>query len=232
MQEVQHQEEQTGQLKDEIAVLKGEKKRPRCKPSKLDEKAGAQDPKGDDSKPTKRSGSEKRATCGWPPKAPCSEGSTIKVWCRAWRSSATRPANSMYSPTVFAGCTPNAWCTSSSRLNLQHREDQQAIRAQIWDLYAELKRYQKAPSEALKATLEARFEALFTTRTRYETLTQLLQRLHGHKAEFLLVLERPEVPLHTNDAENDSHATASRSATSAPARKATRDGAVGIRLPV
>ncbi len=61
VQEVQRQEEQIGQLKDEIAVLKGEKKRPRFKPSKLDEKAGEEDPKGDDSKPTKRPGSEKRA---------------------------------------------------------------------------------------------------------------------------------------------------------------------------
>jgi hypothetical protein len=61
MQEVQRQEEQIGQLKDEIAVLKGEKKRPRFKPSQLDEKAGEEDPKGDDSKPAKRPGSEKRA---------------------------------------------------------------------------------------------------------------------------------------------------------------------------
>ncbi|MGC1953598.1 MAG: transposase, partial [Gammaproteobacteria bacterium] len=88
-------------------------------------------------------------------------------------------------------------------LNEQHREDQQAIRAQIWDFYAELKRYRKAPSEAVKAKLEARFDALFTTRTRYETLNQLLKRLHRHKAQLLLVLERPDVPLHTNDAEND-----------------------------
>ena len=37
---VQRQEEEIGHLKDEIAVLKGEKKRPRFKPSKLDQKAG------------------------------------------------------------------------------------------------------------------------------------------------------------------------------------------------
>jgi hypothetical protein len=116
-------------------------------------------------------------------------------------------------------------------LNDQHREDQQAIRAQIWDFYAELKRYQKIPTEAVKAKLEARFDALFTTRTRYETLNQLLKRLHGHKAELLLVLERPDVPLHTHDAENDSRATASKSATSARAREATRGDAVGTRSP-
>jgi hypothetical protein len=42
-----------------------------------------------------------------------------------------------------------------------------------------------------------------TRRTRYETLNQRLKRLHRHKAEWLWVLDRPDVPLHTNDAEND-----------------------------
>ncbi|MFZ0257953.1 MAG: hypothetical protein WAN46_20465, partial [Gammaproteobacteria bacterium] len=60
-QEVQRQEERIGQLEDEIAILKGEKKRPRFRPSQLDEKAGKEDSKGDDSKATKRPGSEKRA---------------------------------------------------------------------------------------------------------------------------------------------------------------------------
>jgi hypothetical protein len=31
----------------------------------------------------------------------------------------------------------------------------------------------------------------------------VLKRLHRNKAELLLVLERPEVPLHTNDSERD-----------------------------
>lgn len=88
-------------------------------------------------------------------------------------------------------------------LNEQHRVDPQAIRSQIWDFYAELKRYQQAPSAAAKAKLEARFDEIFTPRTQYETLNQLLKRLHRHKAEWLRVLERPDVPLHTNDAERD-----------------------------
>lgn len=39
-QEVQRQEERMRQLEDEIALLKGEKKRPQFKPSKRDEKSG------------------------------------------------------------------------------------------------------------------------------------------------------------------------------------------------
>lgn len=44
---LQRQEEPIGQLEDESAVLKGEKKRPRFKPSNLDEKSGAEDRQGD-----------------------------------------------------------------------------------------------------------------------------------------------------------------------------------------
>ena len=39
-EEVQEQDEEIRQLEDEIAILKGEKKRPKFKPSKLDQKAG------------------------------------------------------------------------------------------------------------------------------------------------------------------------------------------------
>jgi len=54
-----------------------------------------------------------------------------------------------------------------------------------------------------KAELDRRFDEIFTTKTRFETLNQVLKRLHRNKAELLLVLERPEVPLHTHDSERD-----------------------------
>ena len=40
-------------------------------------------------------------------------------------------------------------------------------------------------------------------------LDRLLARLHANKAELLMVLDRPEIPLHTNGSENDlrSHVT-------------------------
>ena len=37
-------------------------------------------------------------------------------------------------------------------------------------------------------------------------LDRLLARLHRHKAALLRVLERPEIPLHTNGSENDIRA--------------------------
>ncbi|MGH8605844.1 MAG: IS66 family transposase, partial [Gammaproteobacteria bacterium] len=57
--QLRQQEELIGQLKDEIAVLKGERKRPRFKASGMEEKAG-QDEKESEAGEKKRAGSEKR----------------------------------------------------------------------------------------------------------------------------------------------------------------------------
>lgn len=88
-------------------------------------------------------------------------------------------------------------------LNALHRADVDAVRALIWDYYAELRRYQGSPSRTHKLELQAQFDGIFATRTRFETLNQTLKRLRRNKSELLLVLERPEVPLHTNTSEGD-----------------------------
>lgn len=86
---------------------------------------------------------------------------------------------------------------------------QQRIRALIWWFYADLKTYQKAPTAERRAQLRTRFERIFARRTGFSTLDRLLARLRANKAELLCVLERPEIPLHTNGSENDirSHVT-------------------------
>lgn len=88
-------------------------------------------------------------------------------------------------------------------LNDQHRIDIARVRGQIWDLYADLKSYKARPAEELKDDLEKRFDAIFTQKTSYTSLTLLLARLHKNKSELLLVLERPDIPLHTNGSEGD-----------------------------
>jgi hypothetical protein len=88
-------------------------------------------------------------------------------------------------------------------LNDTHREELKSVRGQIWEFYADLKRYKQQPSEKKKAELEARFDEIFTTQTSFATLNAALKRLHRNKAGLLLVLERPEVPLHTNSSERD-----------------------------
>jgi hypothetical protein len=88
-------------------------------------------------------------------------------------------------------------------LNDTHRKELEAVRGLIWDLYADLKAYKTQPSLARRRELDARFDSIFTTRTTFETLNQTLKRLHKNKSELLLVLDRPEVPLHTNGSEGD-----------------------------
>jgi hypothetical protein len=77
------------------------------------------------------------------------------------------------------------------------------VRSGIWSLYADLKEYKRHPTVKRKRELQKRFDTVFTQKTRYATLNRLLRRIHLNKSELLLVLERPEVPLHTNGSETD-----------------------------
>jgi hypothetical protein len=52
--------------------------------------------------------------------------------------------------------------------------------------------------------LRTRFDRIFRRNTGFATLDRLLQRLHALiKPELLMVLDHPEIPLHTNGSEND-----------------------------
>ena len=84
-----------------------------------------------------------------------------------------------------------------------HRHAQQRIRALIWWFYADLKAYCAAPTTQRRSEMRARFDRIFRRRTGFATLDRLLARLHANKAELLTVLERPEIPLHTNGSERD-----------------------------
>jgi hypothetical protein len=80
---------------------------------------------------------------------------------------------------------------------------QQRVRLRIWWFYADLKAYCRDPTPARRAALRRRFDRIFGQRTGFALLDKLLVRLRGKKAELLRVLERPEIPLHTNGSEND-----------------------------
>jgi Transposase IS66 family len=85
----------------------------------------------------------------------------------------------------------------------QQRAAQQRVRHLIWWFYSDLKAYRRDPAPHRKAALRARFDRIFKRRTGFATLDRLLARLAANKAELLMVLERPDIPLHTNSAEND-----------------------------
>ena len=63
-------------------------------------------------------------------------------------------------------------------------------------------------------------------------LDRLLARLHRHKAALLRVLERPEIPLHTNGSENDIRACVTKrkisGGTMSEAGRTARDVMLGL----
>ncbi|MBU1682706.1 transposase, partial [Patescibacteria group bacterium] len=67
----------------------------------------------------------------------------------------------------------------------------------------DLKAYKKNPTQQLKNELYMQFDEIFNGDTCFIMLNIVLKRLYKNKKELLLVLERPEVPLHNNASERD-----------------------------
>ena len=87
--------------------------------------------------------------------------------------------------------------TESQRLAIETVQDQ------IWALYQDDQAYKNLTphqQQQEKASLEERFDQIFTITTQFETLNQVLKRLYQRKSELLRVLSRPELPLHNNEA--------------------------------
>ncbi len=106
------------------------------------------------------------------------------------------------------------------------------VRQLIWWFYADLKAYQRDPFRKRRAQLRTRFDRIFQRRTGFVTLDRLLARLHARKAELLLALDRPEIPLHTNGSENDirCHVTKRKvsGGTWSEAGRDARDACLGL----
>jgi len=79
----------------------------------------------------------------------------------------------------------------------------EAIRDRIWQFYRDLKAYKEMPEEAKKAPLEERFDNIFASETCSAVLDAALRRVARNKDELLLVLDRPDIPLHNNLSESD-----------------------------
>lgn len=87
--------------------------------------------------------------------------------------------------------------------NTAHRKAVELTRTLIWWFYRDLKAYKSDPDPKRARALRARFDRIFKRKTGYILLDRLLARLLERKAELLRVLDRPEIPLHTNGSEND-----------------------------
>jgi len=84
-----------------------------------------------------------------------------------------------------------------------NRLAQENIRDQIWKFYQELKDYKLGPTDDKTDDLDKKFDEIFKQKTCFQTLNLALERLYQNKTELLLVLKRPEIPLHNNLSEND-----------------------------
>ena len=114
----------------------------------------------------------------------------------------------------------------------EQRKAQRRTRALIWRFYRDLKTYRQHPTPQRKAALRARFDRIFTRKTGFVTLDRLLARLHANKHELLMVLDRPEIPLHTNGSENDIRCQVTKRKVSGGTRSDTgrdcRDAFLGL----
>ncbi len=84
----------------------------------------------------------------------------------------------------------------------QAKEDLDTVKDQIWELYQGLKEYKGNPKPTDKTRLTDLFDEIFTQTTSSAALNLALKRIYNNKSELLLVLQRPDIPLHNNGAEN------------------------------
>ena len=114
----------------------------------------------------------------------------------------------------------------------EQRQAQRKTRDLVWRFYRDLKAYRQNPSTKRQAALRARFDRIFTRKTGFVTLDRLLARLHANKHELLMVLDRPEIPLHTNGSENDIRCQVTKRKVSAGTRsdagRDCRDAFLGL----
>ena len=82
------------------------------------------------------------------------------------------------------------------------RKAVERVRHRIWWLYADIKDYCHDPTARRKGQLRRRFDDIFTAKTGFAALDRQLKRLHARGGEMLKVLERPDIPMHTNGSEN------------------------------
>ncbi len=80
------------------------------------------------------------------------------------------------------------------------------VTGQIWTIYQALKAYKESPSEDGAKIIEKQFNDIFQQTTSSPTLNHQLKKTYEKKQELLMVLKRPETPLHNNSSETCARA--------------------------
>jgi len=88
-------------------------------------------------------------------------------------------------------------------LSPREQEAIDGVRDAVWKYYQRLRTYRQSPTPQRQAALERDFDRLFRRRTGFADLNEALRRIHEKRDDLLLVLERPEIPLHNNLSESD-----------------------------
>jgi len=102
--------------------------------------------------------------------------------------------------------------------NPRERESLDRVRDDVWKYYQRLRAYRESPTPQRKAGLQRDFDEIFRRRTGFHDLNQALKRIHENRAELLLVLDHPEIPLHNNLSESDIREWAKKRKISAGTR--------------
>jgi hypothetical protein len=92
----------------------------------------------------------------------------------------------------------------------RQRRAKALIQGRIWWLYNDIKTWRLDPMPERAKELARRFDRIFATKTGFVTLDRLLLRIRADRPSFLKILERPDIPLHTNGSENDIRCVVTR----------------------
>jgi len=103
-------------------------------------------------------------------------------------------------------------------LSPREQEAIDGVRDAVWKYYQRLRTYRQSPTPRRKAALERDFDRLFRRRTGFADLNEALRRIHQKRDDLLLVLQRPEIPLHNNLSESDIREWAKKRKISAGTR--------------
>jgi hypothetical protein len=82
-----------------------------------------------------------------------------------------------------------------------HRAALDTFLDDFWDYYDQLLAYREQPHATERQRLADAFDRLFSTKTGYWALDERIALTKAKKVSLLLVLSRPEIPLHNNPAE-------------------------------
>lgn len=103
-------------------------------------------------------------------------------------------------------------------MNAREQAAIDGVRDAVWKYYQRLRAYRQSPTLRRKAALERDFDRLFRRRTGFAELNEALRRIHAKRDDLLLVLDRPELPLHNNLSESDIREWAKKRKISAGTR--------------